>query len=336
MSRKRVADVTKWPKVALGEVAAIERDGVQPGRILSGTMYVGLEDIQNGGALLNPKPVEAGQLGSAKFRFDRRHVLYGKLRPNLAKIACPDFAGICSTDIVPIAPGDRLDRRYLLYFLRQPSMVAYAASRTSGINLPRISPSVLESFELPLPSLREQRRIADFLDRADAVRAQRRAALALLDSLPQAIFLDVFGSEREQQSRWQTVPVSAYVAAFQGGKSLEAEADDDVKTVNRVLKVSAVTGMTYRPHESKPVPDDYTPPADHYVKPGDLLFSRANTTQLVGAVAHVESTPSNLLLPDKLWRFVWHQPAVTEPLFVWHLFQSDAIRREISRRATGL
>ena len=69
--------------------------------------------------------------------------------------------------------------------------------------------------------------------------------------------------------------------------------------------------------------------------PGDLLFSRANTTDLVGAVAYVEATPPNVLLPDKLWRFVWREPLLANPLFVWSLFQTTAIRREIGRRATG-
>ena len=49
---------------------------------------------------------------------------------------------------------------------------------------------------IPLPPLEEQRRIADILDRADALRAKRREALALLDDLAQSIFLDMFGDAR--------------------------------------------------------------------------------------------------------------------------------------------
>ena len=42
-----------------------------------------------------------------------------------------------------------------------------------------------------------------------------------------------------------------------------------------------------------------------------------------------------MLLPDKLWRFVWHQPEIVDPLFVWAVFQTPAVREEIGRRATG-
>jgi type I restriction enzyme S subunit len=79
----------------------------------------------------------------------------------------------------------------------------------------------------------------------------------------------------------------------------------------------------------------YEPPESHFVRAGDLLFSRANTTELVAATSYVFDTPPNLLLPDKLWRFVWKQPQVVEPLFVWWLFQAPSVRRELGQRATG-
>jgi len=93
--------------------------------------------------------------------------------------------------------------------------------------------------------------------------------------------------------------------------------------------------MQFIASESKPVPDTYVPPKEHFVRAGDLLFSRANTSELVGAVAIVERAPENLLLPDKIWRFVWQKPLKVEPVFVWALFQTAAVRNEIAKRATG-
>jgi type I restriction enzyme S subunit len=51
----------------------------------------------------------------------------------------------------------------------------------------------MEAWPVALPPLPEQRRIAEVLDRAEALRAKRRAALAQLDTLTQSIFLDLFG-----------------------------------------------------------------------------------------------------------------------------------------------
>jgi type I restriction enzyme S subunit len=194
----------EWKTVALDEIATIERDAIQPGAISQGTAYLGLEHIESGGKILSAKPVDEGELASSKFKFTERHVLYGKLRPYLAKIACPDFTGICSTDILPILPGPHLERRFLCYFLRQPSMVDYANSRSAGANLPRLSPSALAGFEIPLPPLAEQRRIAEVLDKAEALRAKRRTALAQLDSLTQSLFLDLFGDPTSIFQKWPT------------------------------------------------------------------------------------------------------------------------------------
>lgn len=196
----------EWPTTALGSVATIDRDGVDPARIEDGTPYVGLENIRSGGGLVDVRSVARGELASTKFRITPDHVLFGKLRPYLAKVARPDFEGICSTDILPIRPGPRLDRDYLAHFLLRPQSVAWATSRSSGANLPRLSPNSLAQMHIPVPPLAEQRRVAGLLDGAEALRAKRGATLALLDSLAQSIFVDMFGDPSDGTA-WPVVPL---------------------------------------------------------------------------------------------------------------------------------
>lgn len=269
-------------------------------------------------------------------------VLVAKITPcfengKIAQATLTHHIGFGSTEFHVVRPRAGIaDARYLLHFLRQGRIRRDGEGKMTGsAGQRRVPEHFLAGLELPLPSLAEQRRIAQVLDRAEALRAKRRLALIQLDSFIHAIFLDLFGDPGENPKRWPVRPVSDYVAEFQGGKSIEAESGENAVTRNRVLKVSAVTGMKFLAHESKPVPDSYEPPPEHFARAGDLLFSRANTTELVGAVAHVDTTPSNVLLPDKLWRFVWRQPVTVEPLFVWALFQTALLRREIGRRATG-
>lgn len=188
--------------VRLGDVATIVRKAIAPERISDGTTYVGLENIERGGALLNITSVSRGDLASTKFEFTADQVLFGKLRPYLAKIARPAFSGVCSTDILPITPGPRLDKNYLAHYLVAPDVVALASARATGANLPRLSPSELANFEIPLPSLVEQRKIAAILDQADALRAKRREAFAHLDDLTQSIFLHMFGDPVTNPLSW--------------------------------------------------------------------------------------------------------------------------------------
>lgn len=64
-----------------------------------------------------------------------------------------------------------------------------------------------------------------------------------------------------------------------------------------------------------------------------MLFSRANTEELVGATAIVEKTDGKTLLPDKLWRFVWGE--AMESSYVHALFQSRHARQELGKLSSG-
>jgi type I restriction enzyme S subunit len=200
----------RWDQVPLGEIAQIDRSTVQPADIPPGTAYVGLEHIEPGGGALNPQAAN-GDLASTKFSFGPDHVLYGKLRPYLAKIACPDFGGVCSTDILPILPGPTVDKRYLFHFLRLPRMVDFASSRAVGANLPRLSPAVLAAFHIPLPPLPEQRRIARVLDQAELLRQKRGKTNAGLNVLSQSLFLDTFGDPGVNPNGWPIETLSGVV-----------------------------------------------------------------------------------------------------------------------------
>lgn len=215
--------------VSLRDVARIDRKSIAPEKIATGSKYVGLENIESGGRLINVGTVANGELASSKFVFTSEHVLYGKLRPYLAKIALPEFDGICSTDIVPVLPGSKLDRRFLVHFLRQPNKVQLANSLATGANLPRLSPSALGEIDVPLPPLDEQRRIAAILDKADELRTKRRQTLAHLDALTQSIFLTMFGDPASNPrglavstlgaiGRWQSggTPLRSVSAFFKG------------------------------------------------------------------------------------------------------------------------
>ena len=101
----------------------------------------------------------------------------------------------------------------------------------------------------------------------------------------------------------------------------------------RILKVSALTSGEYVEAETKPTPNGYEPRQNHFVREGDMLFSRANTEELVGATAVVRATNRRTLLPDKLWRFVWAEPV--EQAFMHAPFQSAHVRHALGKLSSG-
>ena len=198
----------KWPTGALDSIAILDRQSIHPSEVEAATPYLGLEHLDGDGGIDCIQTVGSASLKSNKFQFSDRHVLFGKLRPYLRKIVRPEFSGVCSTDIIPILPKEGVSRDYLFYFLRTPDAVNLATSRCSGANLPRLGPKQLASFQIPLPPLDEQKRIAGILDAADALRAKRREALAELDTLLQSTFLDMFGDPVTNPMGWETPALS--------------------------------------------------------------------------------------------------------------------------------
>jgi type I restriction enzyme S subunit len=205
-----------WATVKLSEIATIERDQINPAALEAAVAYLGLEDIEAGGRIIQARQVERGDLASSKFRFTREHILYGKLRPYLAKISLPDFEGICSTDILPLRPRSAVDRRYLAYFLRQPESVERANLRTTGANLPRLSPKALAEFDVPLPPIAQQRRIAAVLDKADAIRRKRERAVALADDFIRSAYLHIVGMKHPDFLDWQPATIESLAEEKRG------------------------------------------------------------------------------------------------------------------------
>ena len=207
----------KWPTGALDSIAILDRQSIHPSEVEAATPYLGLEHLDGDGGIDCIQTVGSAGLKSNKFQFSDRHVLFGKLRPYLRKIVRPGFSGVCSTDIIPILPKEGMSRDYLFYFLRTPYTVNLATSRCSGANLPRLGPKQLASFQIPLPPLDEQKRIAEILNKADALRAKRRAALAQLDTFTQSIFLDMFGDPATNPNGWPEVALGAHTSKIGSG-----------------------------------------------------------------------------------------------------------------------
>lgn len=205
--------------------------------------------------------------------------------------------------------------------------------RAGGTTFKEISKSALASLQVPIPPIEEQKRIVAILVKADELRRMRRDALERSRNISSVLFQEMFGDPIANSRKWSRWAVSDFVEQLEGGRSIVGAEDGNSR--NRVLKISAVTSGEFSPTESKSLPDGYSPPPRHFVRPGDLLFSRANTEELVGATCHVFDAPDNLVLPDKIWRFVWRSGVEVEPLFVLHLFSQPGIRKQLSRLATG-
>lgn len=257
------------------------------------------------------------------------------LRGSVGKFAVirDDNKGALASSLVILRSNEKVDVEYLKHYLASSLCSKELDNYQNGAAQPNLSANDFKKFLVPLPSLAEQRRIASILDQADELRQKRSQAIEKLDQLLQATFIDMFGDPVSNPKGWDLVKVGEVVDEFIGGKNIECpdESDSDYK----ILKVSAVTSKVYKPNESKFAPNTFEPNPLAIVEKGDLLFSRANTTELVAATAYVWETPENIVLPDKLWKFSISDESKVNKLYLWDLFKNIEFRNELSKLSSG-
>ena len=112
----------------------------------------------------------------------------------------------------------KIDPRYLFrWFASDRTQTTVRSFGQQTTNISNLNVDRCLKLRLPLPPLPEQRRIAEILDKADALRAKRRAALAQLDTLTQSIFLDMFGDPATNPKGWPQVPIGDHASKIGSG-----------------------------------------------------------------------------------------------------------------------
>jgi type I restriction enzyme S subunit len=193
-----------WHTVRLADIAIEDRQIIAPDSAeTSERPYLGLEQIESGTGRVLTFGGNSAEGKSATFAFDARHVLYGKLRPYLNKVATPDKVGRCSTEIVPLLPNG-VDRDFLCLLLRTNRVIAWAMAEKTGSRMPRADMDSMLAIEVEIPKrVDEQRSIAARLKAQLAVvEAAQQAAMAQRDgaeALLAAIYREAFA---------QVVPVA--------------------------------------------------------------------------------------------------------------------------------
>jgi len=143
----------------------------------------------------------------------------------------------------------------------------------------------------------------------------------------------MFGDPVTNPMGWECSKVGNIAISIIAGECLNGETRQMLPGEKAVLKVSAVTYGYFKADEYKvllkidDIKKNITP------QKGDLLFSRANTKEMVGATALVEQDYPNLILPDKLWKLVLSN--IVNEIYIKFSLSSDSIRAILSELATG-
>jgi type I restriction enzyme S subunit len=199
-------------------------------------------------------------------------------------VVCEAEAGwLCGTGSIRIRLNcPDIDIAYVRRYLQQESVAKWLGHHAKGVTMPNLNTTVIRALPFVYPPLPEQRRIAEILDKADALRAKRRAALTQLDTLTQSIFLDMFGDPATNPKGWPVRTIRDLLESASYGTSEKSEASGQfaVLRMNNITR----TGETDL-SDLKYMNLDESERDRYLVRTGDVLFNRTNSPELVGKTA---------------------------------------------------
>lgn len=131
--------------------------------------HIGIDSIEKDtGVLSGYRTVKEDNVISGKYIFTKDHIIYSKIRPNLNKVALPDFNGLCSADAYPILPkAGKTNRIYLAVLLRSEFFLSYILGFSARSNMPKVNRQQITGFKAPLPPLALQNQFAEFYQQSD-------------------------------------------------------------------------------------------------------------------------------------------------------------------------
>ena len=215
--------------------------------------------------------------------------------------------------------SDQIDRRYLLHYLKSDVALTYIKAKSSGSVRDNLKLSVLQEFPINLRSLEEQKKVAGVLDAATVLAAKRRRQLALLDTLTQSRFVEMFGDPNDRRSLFKNrhkigeLCDVTKLAGFEFTKYIKYQKSGDIimlRGLNCKSGKLVLDDVKYIDRETS-----YKLPRSRLYA-GDILMTYAGT---IGDVAMVDEDDKYHLAPN-VAKITITDKNKLNPVFLIHLF----------------
>jgi type I restriction enzyme S subunit len=326
-------------KVALAEVCEINPPPRRRPGPLEEVSFLPMSALEVDGTMGRDERRPFAEVSKGYTLFERGDVLVAKITPCFenGKIAHAQHVtevAAGSTEFHVIRPSPRkADARYILHFLRHPHVRAAGGRRMTGSGGQRRVPeSFLQRLEVPMPPLEEQRSIAAVLDKADDIRAKRETSLTLLNSLNEAIFLDMFGNPVQNALGWPDCETLGEVADVVSGITKGRKLRDDGTRPVPYLAVANVQAGGLRLNNVKVIEATEQEIAKYRLLRGDIVLTEGGDPDKLGRGTVWNGEIDECLHQNHVFR-VRIRERILEPHFLSALLASDRGRRYFLRAA---
>ena len=183
-----------WPVFSFNEIAIIDSRMTTDYDKYGDYPHIGIDSIEKDtGVLKGYRTIAEDKVISGKYIFTPEHIIYSKIRPNLNKVALPDFDGLCSADAYPILPiSEKCNRIFLAYNMRSQFFLNYILQFCNRTNLPKVNRKEVMGFKTPLPPIKLQDSFADFVAITNKTKFTIQQSLERLETLKKSLMQKYF------------------------------------------------------------------------------------------------------------------------------------------------
>ncbi|MBP3474959.1 MAG: restriction endonuclease subunit S [Lachnospiraceae bacterium] len=254
-------------------------------------VYIGLENVEswNGTYIGTDSVYDKRQ----SIIFQKNDILWGKLRPYLAKVYYCTNMGCCSSEFCVISLDKMNDIRFFWYLLISPTFIDTVNRSTYGTKMPRANTDFIKNMRIPIPSIIEQSVISRFLDNKskeiDNILIKTRASIEEYKKLKQAVITQAvtkgIRGDREMKDsgvEWiGNTPIGWKLIPFRHVLKERQEKNSPIKSVER-LSLSIDLGVTLYAEKTTNL-DRFKDDFEQYklAYKGDLVMNSMN--MIVGA-----------------------------------------------------
>lgn len=232
---------------------------------------------------------------------------------------------------VPLST-EQINPKYVYYYLIGNIPLLEAGFK--GNALKHIRKEYIAQIDIPIRPKKSQDEIVNILDRISGLIQKRISTLHVCDQLPRALFLSRFGDPAANLYRYATCPLHQ-LATITAGKHLkylnELRSNSDQPAL---IRQDAITKRFFDPAQHKILQEGVFPDSRLLIRQDDLLMSRKNTRELVGATAFVFEESKNLYFSEDIFRIHYAKDQVSG-VYLYCLFNDENFRHRFGKIAGG-
>lgn len=291
---------------------------------------VGLEHLNSGEMLFSDYDLNTENTFTKSF--SKGQVLFGRRRAYLKKAAFAEFDGICSGDITVIEaiPGKVLPE-LLPFIIQNDKLFDFAISRSAGGLSPRVKWKDLAEFEFDLPSLADQKKLADKLWAAYRLKESYKKLLASMNELAKSRFIEMFGQCGEDRFGWGVSKLGD-CCIINPSKSSEACLEDELEVSFCPMPYVSESGdiKTDETKLYKDVKSGFT-----YFAEGDILFAKITPCMENGKGAIARNLKNGIGFGSTEFHILRPNRSIITPEWLYVLTTFKQFRKDAEANMTG-